>query len=414
MQDHFRPRPVERLEVDEGPVSKGRLAAVLLLAAVGVSFLVYSIAQLLIPPAGWQTVQAAGLSSGSEFSFLYNSASSKEAKGVKTVYTRACQESYQLFNSGEAFEGVVNLASINRHPNEALEVDPALYEALAAFAERGRRELYLGPIYERYEGLFTCEDDSQLVYYDPRLSEEVREEYDEVLSFANDPQAIDLELLGEGRVRLKVSPEYLAWAGERGVTRFLDFSWMKNAFVADYLAQELMAAGYTSGTLSSRDGFFRTLDGSGADYTYTIHHRRSDGICPAANLHYQGPMAIVRMRDFPLAEGDLLSYRSLPGGEVRTRYLDPADALCKSAVDNLICYDREMGCVQLLMEMIPVYITGEPFGREEAAALAARGVDAVFCEDSVVCYTDPQAVLTDLMDLTEEGGVRYTVELVGP
>lgn len=400
--------------MDGGSFSKVRLAAVLVLAAVGVTFLVYSISQLLLPQPGWQTVQAAGLSSGSDFTFLYNSASSREAKDVKTVYTRACQDSYQMFDSIQESEGMANLASLNLHPNETLEVAPALYEALEAFAERGRRELYLGPVYERYEGLFTCGDDSQLAYYDPRLSDEVRAEYNEVLSFANDPQAIGLELLGEGRVRLKVSPEYLAWAGERGVTRFLDFSWMKNAFVADYLAQELTAAGYTKGTLSSRDGFFRTLDGSGADYTYTIHHRRSDGICPAANLHYQGPMAIVRMRDFPLTEGDLLSYRSLPGGEVRTRYLDPADALCKSAVDNLICYDREMGCVQLLMEMIPVYITGEPFGREEAAALAARGVDAVFCEDSVVCYTDPQAVLTDLMDLTEEGGVRYTAELVGP
>lgn len=400
--------------MDGGSFSKVRLAVVLVLAAVGVTFLVYSISQLLLPQPGWQTVQAAGLSSGSDFTFHYNSASSREAKGVKTVYTRACQDSYQMFDSIQEFEGMANLASLNLHPNETLEVPPALYEALEAFAERGRRELYLGPVYERYEGLFTCEDDSQLAYYDPRLSDEVRAEYNEVLSFANDPQAIGLELLGEGRVRLKVSPEYLAWAGERGVTRFLDLSWMKNAFVADYLAQELTAAGYTKGTLSSRDGFFRTLDGSGADYTYTIHHRRSDGICPAANLHYQGPMAIVRMRDFPLTEGDLLSYRSLPGGEVRNRYLDPADALCKSAVDNLICYDREMGCVQLLMEMIPVYITGEPFGREEAAALAARGVDAVFCEDSVVCYTDPQAVLTDLMDLTEEGGVRYTAELVGP
>ena len=157
--------------MDGDAVSKGRLAVVLILAAVGVSFLVYSAAQLLIPQPGWQTVQAAGLSSGSDFSFLYNSSSSKEGKGVKDVYTRACQVSYQLFNSGEEFEGVRNLASINRHPNEALEVEGALYEALEAFAERGRRELYLGPIYERYEGLFTCEDDSQLAYYDPSLSE---------------------------------------------------------------------------------------------------------------------------------------------------------------------------------------------------------------------------------------------------
>lgn len=404
-------RPPERIEL-EGGFSKGRLAAALLLLGIGIACLVYAFSQLLLPQAGWQTIEAgsaAGPTSGEEFTFLYNSGSSQEAKAVAAVYTGACRKSFQLFHSSEEFEDAVNVASLNSHPNEALEVDPVLYRALAAFAESGRRELYLGPVYERYEGLFSCEDDSQLAYYDPRLSEEVRAEYEEVLAFANDPQAVSLELLGENRVRLAVSPAYLAWAEERGVVRFLDFSWMRNAFVADYLAEELTAAGYTKGSLSSYDGFSRNLDGSGEDYTYTIYHREGGQLYHAADFHYQGPAAFVRMRDYPLREKDLRHYRTLSGGEVRSSYLDVSDALCKSAVDTLVCYSREKSCAQMLLKMIPVYIADD-FREESVAALAGEGIDAIYCQTGVVRYTEADARLEDLYAGED---VRYRAERQG-
>lgn len=409
-QERFRPKPVERIELNEKHTGR-RLAAALVLLAIGVGALTYAIMGLLTPETGWQAIQAsanAGPTVADDFTLLYEIHSKAETAAVTNLYTGACQRAHRLFHSDQSFEDTVNVYTVNSRPNEALEVDAGLYEAFAAVVESGRRELYLGPVYERYDDLFFCEDASQAAFYDPRLSEEVREEYAGVLVYANDPQAVSLELLGGNRVRLNVSEEYLAWAESEGITRFIDFSWMRNAFVADYLAGELIAGGYTKGTLSSYDGFVRNLDGSGTEYTYPIYHRQAGMLYPAASLRYQGPASFVRMRDYPLGEQDFQHYYTLPGGEVRTSYLDTADALCRSAVDTLVCYSQELGCARLLLEMLPVYIA-DTLQEEAVAALAEEGINSIYCQDSVVLYTDAGAGLEDFFAADD---VTYTARRI--
>ncbi len=414
--DRFRPPPVERIELNEEHLGRRLLIAGVFLV-VGAVLITFSLVRFLTPASGWQTIQANGTgepSCAADFTFLYEAASSEDAKDAAARYTEACQRAYRLFLCQEGFEGVVNVYTINHRPNEVLMVDPALYAALSTAVEGGRRELYLGPVYSRWNDLFFCQEDGQLAFYDPRISEDVAREYREVLSFANAPEAVDLELLEGNQVYLRVSEDYLAYAEREGIDRFLDFGWMKNAFVADLVAEELTAGGITQGVLSSFDGFTRNLDGREGTYDYPLHHRRDGAVWLAGNLRYQGPKSLVCLRDFAANERDMERFYTLQNGEVRTPYLDTADALCKNALSSLVCYDRERTCGQLLMEMLPVYIADGPFGSEDAAALADRGVEAVFCQGTVVYYTDEQAVLTDLMDLTEEGGVRYTAELVRP
>lgn len=403
-----RPKPVERIELNEDHVGR-RLVIAGALLILGAGLLAYAVMGLLAPETGWQTIQAsssAGPTCAGDFTLLYEVRSTQEAKGVTALYTSICQKAFQLFHSGEAFEDVTNLHTINSRPNEVLEVDGALYEAFALVTGNGRRELYLGPVYSRYGDLFFCQDDVQLVDFDPRLSEEVRREYEEILTYANDPHAIRLELLGENRVRLNVSEEYLAWA--EGDVPFIDFAWMENAFVADYLAAGLAAEGYTRGTLSSYDGFTRNLDSG--EYAYPLYHREGDTIYSAAELQYRGPMSLVRMRDYPLGGQDFQRYYELRTGEIRTFYLDTADALCKSAVDTLVCYSGEKGCAQLLLEMIPVYIA-DAFREEAVAALAGKGIQSIYCRDTVVLHTDPAAILTNFYG-TEK--FRYTAEQITP
>ncbi len=411
-QDRFRPRPVERIELNEKHTGRRLIAAGALLV-LGAGMLTYAIMGLLAPETGWHTVTAsanAGPTSAEDFTFFYQSGSKAETTRVTNLYTGACQRAYRLFHSDLEFEGVVNICTINSRPNEALEVDAGLYAAFTAVVESGRRELYLGPVYERYDDIFFCGDDARLVDYDPRLSEDVRREYAGVLTYANDPRAIGLELLDGGRVRLNVSAEYLSWAESEGITRFIDFAWMRNAFVADYLAGELAAGGYTKGTLSSFDGFVRNLDGGGTEYAYPLYHRQGNDIYPAATLTYQGPVSFVRMRDYPISEQDLQHYYLLSNGEIRTSYLDVSDALCRSAVDTLVCYSRERGCAGLLLEMIPVYITSD-FREESVFALAEEGIESVYCQDRVVLYTDVEARLTNLFSAD---GVQYAAKQIIP
>ena len=275
-QGRFRPPPVERIELDEEHLRRRFMTAGVLLL-FGAALLAYAVMKFLTPAAGWQVIQANSTGEAScaeEITFLYEAASPAEVKAAAARYTDACQRAYRLFHCRQEFEAVVNVCTLNRRPNEVLAVDGALYEALATAVGGGRRELYLGPIYARYGDLFFCQDDAQLANYDPRLSADVAREYQEVLAYANDPQSIEVELLGENQVRLRVSEAYLAYAEREGIDRFIDFAWMQDAFVVDLLAGELEAGGFTKGVLSSYDGFTRNLDSREGSYEYPLYHRQ--------------------------------------------------------------------------------------------------------------------------------------------
>lgn len=416
-RDRARPAPIRHIELNEEHVGC-RLTIAIVLLLVGVVMLVYAFMQLLSPGSEWMTVEASasgGTGCGMEFTFLYHLGSgeqspSAERKEVAALYTRLCREAYQLFHSVEGFDGVVNLYAINRRPNEAVEVDEGLYEAFAAVERSGSRAIYLGPVYNRYDDLFFCEDDSQLVDFDPRLSPEVAQEYQEIAAFANDPDAVRVELLGEGRIRLAVSEEYLAYAQREGVTDFVDFGWMRNAFVADFLARELSAEGYTRGSLSSYDGFIRNLDGSGTSYSLNICDRRDGVVYGAAVMNYRGPMSMVALRDYPVNELDQYRFYQLSSGEMRTPYLDLSDGLCRSALHDLTCYSTDQGCGETLLAMLPVYIA-DGLLPEELARLAEEGVQSIYCQDRVIWHTDPALELEGLF--TRED-VQYTEALLKP
>ena len=379
-----------------------RLLLAGLLLVIGVLLLVWGFMQLLSPGSEWVTIRAGleeGTTCGEEFTFLYRLGGEPsprtEQRAVTECYTRLCRRAYQMFQADETFSDATGLGDINCRPNTELKVEAPLYRALETVERSGSRALYLGPVYDRYEGIFFCQEDSQLADFDPRISEEVRLEYQTAADFANDPESIRLELLGEGRVRLYVSEEYLSYARREGIETFIDFAWMRNAFIADYLAGELELAGYGRGVLTSYDGFVRNMDRGETDYSLTIYDRREGTACIAAGMPYRGPMSAVSLRDFPVSELDSLRFYRLENGEIRTCYVDPADGIDRAALPSLTCYGADLGCGEILLAMLPVYVA-DAFQAEALDALSERGIQSVYCQGNGVYSTDPHLALTRL------------------
>ena len=403
--------PVQRIELNDQHVSR-RLILTAALLLLGVGLLVYSFLQFLEPQSEWVTITAdsgGGPSSAGDFTLLYNpgggdASPSAERKAVTTLYTGLARRAFQLFHADQPFEGVVNVYDLNRRPNEAVEVDPGLYAAFQTVADSGSRALYLGPVYSRYFGVSTCQDDVELADFDPRLSEAVAAEYRELCAWANDPDAIGLELLGENKVCLRVSEEYLAYAEREGIEDFIDFSWMANAFITDFIADGLIAQGYTHGALTSYDGFCRNLDSGGTDYTLPLYSRQGDTVYAAAELHYTGPRAFVTLRDYPMSERDASRFYTLKNGERRTPYLDPADGLCRNALPELVCYSASRGCGEMLLAMLPVYVA-EGFDAGALDALKGQGIESIRWEGFTLRCTDSEAVFENFYS---QDGVAFS------
>ena len=393
------PRPINRIEVSEGNHTL-RIVLVVVLLVIGAVALTAGITGLLQKDTGWQTVEvsATGANCSADFLFQYNfSGTGAQAtalhKQISAVYTEELVKCHQIFKAEEAASG--NLADVNAHVNEAVTVDPLLYRALQKLCDT--RYHYLAPIYAHYDNVIFSTSDEYLEEVDPRVSDQAKEYVSQIAAFAADPAAVNLEFLGDNRVKLHVSEEYLAFAKENEITKFIDLHYMANAFIIDHLAERMAEEGFTKGFLASTDGYTRNLDATEV-YSMNLFDRVGDTVYPAGVMQYQGPASIVLLKDYPVNPSDAFYRQS--GDHVVFPYADPADGMYKASVANLLSYSYELGCADVLLKMLP------GFAAEEF--VLPQGIFSIWCEDRTICYNDGSITITQLLD---REGITYTSQM---
>lgn len=418
IRDPLPQRPVEKIEVSSRHVKPRAIAAVVCLL-VGVAALVYAFVRLLSADAGWQEVETntgGELNCGDDFVLLYeigagDASAAAESRALRSLYTDACEKAYQLFTDDVTYDGVHNVRYLNLHPNETVEVDPVLYDAFAKVEDAGSRSIYLAPVHELYDGIFACTDDAQLIDYDPATNDDIQAFYSEICAFANDPSSVEIRLLGDNRLELFVSDEYLTYAAEQDITSLVDFSYLKNAFITDFLAQTLEDAGYTHGALSSYDGFVRCLDARpDASYSLSLYDWVGGAAYGVASVDYEGVCSFVTMRAFPANSRDSLRIYVCADNTTRTEYLDPADAFSKSATPSLTAYSSDATCAAIALSMEPVYVA-DALSQDALGDLLEDGIYSIYCEDQTIYYNDQNL---NLSALYQGADMTYTATLVEP
>ncbi len=410
------PKPVTRIELFE-KYPKARLVLTIVLILTAVCALGYSLAAYLTVDAGWTTIEADSRVAGcaDELIFQYDlgageASATAESKAVTALYTELTRKAFQLFHTNQSFDGVQNVRDINRHPNEEIVVDKVLYEAFSTVKQYGNRAVYLAPVYAQYENLFGCNDDVETVSFDPYQNEEIAAYFSEIVSFARDPGAIDVKLLEDNKVMLYVSDAYLEYAADTGFSDFIDFSWMKNAFVVDYIADEMRANGFVRGSVSSYDGFVRNLDDvSGSEYAFNLFNRNGLVVHQAGIMRYDHAISLVYLRSYPANSSlDWQHYYEFRDGTIRTIYVDLTDGFSRSALDNLVAYSRDRGCADILMQVMPVYINDQ-FDAEKLSVLTQEEIYAIYCDGDTILYNDPSLAITDLY---ESDGMKYRTKCI--
>lgn len=373
---------------------KLRTALVIALIVLAVASFAFGINSLVGTDAGMAeiTVLSGEMNAGDDFTFYYNlgfggADATDERREVRSLYSQAATDALEIFSSDVEAEGGGNLYYLNSRPNEDVAVDGALYSALEQLEGSGTRYHYLAPLYEQYYAMFNSASDAEAAEYDPRLNDAQAEFFSQIAAFASDSGEIALELLGDNKVRLYVSEEYMRFAEANGVTTFIDLTWMKNAFIADYIAQELIDAGYTHGALISDDGFMRCLDDeTGAEYSFTFSHRDGTTITNLSTLQFSGTVSIAYLHDYPLESGNSGGYYLYSDGTLRSAFLDTADGLDRSCVPELAAYSFEDGCAGLALRLAPVFISSD-LDMNELAELEKDGITVYYTQDGVLCST---------------------------
>ena len=230
--------------------------------------------------------------------------------------------------------------------------------------------------------------------FDPEKDDDAAEEAAAVAAFAQNPDDISMEFPGENQVCLHVSDAYQAYAAEMGYTAYLDFFWMKNAFLIDYLADTIRGEGYQLGIISSKDGFVRCLDETGEkEYQYPLYHLSGNEIQSHGTMTYEGPKSIVFFHAYQAGSPDTYRYYQYQDGTMRTPYLSASDGKDHTAASELIVYSGEYGCADTLLAAFFDY-QAESLSGELLKTLASQKIYSVWFENNEIQTTDGKFSVT--------------------
>ena len=408
-------KPVKKIELSDKNV-KRRIIFVALFLVIGVLCITYGVSKILYTPSGWYQIEVdknAGKNCGSDFVFYYNlgqngNSATDERRNLKKLYGNACDLAYKLFTAQEEVEDCNNVYYINHNPNQIIQIEDTLYEAFEKLDKKKCRNIFLGPVLEHYNNLFFCEEEAQTIEYDPYNNQEIATYYKEISDFARDDKAINLELLGDNNIRLSVSDNYLKYAKENAIESYIDFGWLKNAFIADYLADVFIKNGYNYGIISSYDGFSRTFVDNEEVSQVDLDALYDGTVYPAASYQFSGSMSSVTMRNYGVVSKDVSNYYIMSDGSRRNQYIDIADGKSKASMDQLSMLSKDKTCVDIAFEMLPVYIS-EQFEEQECKSLLEKGIFSIYCKDKVIYYNSNEISIGNLY---EKDNTKFTTLFV--
>lgn len=407
-------RLVQKVELPKGH-KRLRLILALVFLVIGGLAIWWGLTAALNQDPGWKTIEvdAKGVHCGEDFEFVYDlgragASATVELKELTLIYSEATKNAFEIFHESLEAEGVHNLAYLSAHPNEAVEIDPGLYKALSLIVAQEDRNLFMGPVYELTSNLFQSENDGFAASCDPEKNPELGQTVAQIMTFAADPEHISIQLLGGNQVRLCVSSAYLELLRTEQISALVDFGWMKNAFIIDYLVDAVTEKGYVHGYIASFDGFTRNLDTRGLEFGFNLFDYNGDGLYLPAAMHYNKPISIAYLRGYPLDDKDVGRYYRYANGDIVAPYVDPVDGKHKFAADNLVCYSYDLSCSQLLMQMASVY-TADTLDTDRLNELAEQKLYSVWFEGTEARYNEQGLKV----QIKEDAGLDYTAAYAG-
>ncbi|MCR5255042.1 MAG: hypothetical protein K6D96_03850 [Acetatifactor sp.] len=356
-------------KIEKISLSKDNAGQKLFLAGVflvvGVIFIASAVYRMLAAKPGLilvETYSSYGKTIAGDFDFYYSlgegeMSPSSEKRELTNLYSGITSEIYEAFNTYEESEKFNNLCYLNSHINTEAEVPKVLYDALKKASDTGFTYIYMAPIYETYNGIFSCEEDYQTESFDPSVNPDVRADFENILKFVNDREAVNLEFLGDNKLILHVSKAYEEFAKNDGITKFVDFYLYENAFAIDVIADTLQENGFDKGYLESFDGYVRVLSGYDKELNISLYVRDGSRVSEREEKLTPEPgSSFVALRDYPV-NGSMMEYMyEKDDGSYILPYISMDEGVVKLRSHNVYGYSVDKGCAEILPLLLQEFI----------------------------------------------------------
>lgn len=383
----FQPKPVEKIELDS---SRLKLKTVLfvILVVVAVLGITFGFIYLLRTESGWAEVtvtRSDNPSCADEFSFVYyyedrSALLNAEARAVTEKYTALCEKCFSVFDIYE--DRGDNIGALNARPNTDIKTDALLYSALKKATANGNRAVFGAPVQAIYNGVCSAESDFEAELYDPDYNSEIKTFIDSATAYLLDNDHVDLKFSGGDTVRLYASDEYLRFLNDNGVELLIDLNYLKNAFIIDYIAEQMTAEGFDKGVISSVDGYTRTFCDTPS--SLSILGETDGKYLYAATAEIDKKCAALNLRAAPQSGNEKIYIYE--NGKVTLGYFDIASGVDKCACTDLFAYSYDLSCTDIALCAFDVWIA-DALDTEKLTNMKNSGVDYVYFNNGFVHKT---------------------------
>lgn len=399
------PKPVEKIEINIKHV-KLRFFIVIVLVLVVIGVGVYMLVSSLTETDGWKDIPVNSnlehYNYGDEFYFQYNLGKSgkgatEEFKELQQVYSESIISTSKDLSSYDSYEDVHNVYYINSHINEDIVVSDYLFDALNKVLEKEPNFLYYGPIHSEYEKFLLTAKEATAKSFDPHYSLELSNYYTRVIEKINNGD-ISISLNQENKsVRLNVNEEYknliIENTTENTVPHYIDFGWLKEPLIMDYLYDKLTSLGFIYGYITTYRGCFMNLY-KNFNYQLNINNYIDNVSQRSARMTIINPMRGIQFRNFSVYDSyDLYHLFTYKDGVSRTDYINYSDGLDYASIDSLTCYSYNLSLTEIALAGVKVY-SNNVFNME--SLLSNTNIESVWVLNKQLKYTDKKVEVITL------------------
>lgn len=312
------------------------------------------------------------------YSFEGNSNQIKrQINELKEIYTTALDHAWKMLDKSTEYEGYHNLAYLNHHLNEDVEVDEELVRILQDAWKKSDTQKYsvfAGPLFDQWKEILYADDPQT---FDPLYNEVERQRLEELCACLQDPQNYDLRFQGN-TVHVYVSDTFLTVLKDNEYPEeILDLNLLRDAYLLENIRDQLAGQGWRKGYLESEKGMILGLGEMPVQecvlYTY------DEDVVQAGSFPVQEKTAVCRIKTFSagetgyyVLEEDSLIFRhpyleltGYPRNDIRSLYAademgDLVETSYQAAVSNPAAIHAPWKCIYTLSDDPMHWITDTP------------------------------------------------------